>query len=203
MSMTILYYSVLRPSYHLECSKITGSLQTQGLPALTVYCHLFLYYFKTLFYTFSLLFFSFLPPHRCMLETLFSLSWIPQKQHVIAQRLKAGMRMNAGATALRSYWLQWESQQDKNILVRLNNPTEKFETCPPPQGCFQFWLMCLALKEKEKYQVITQLGTTSVLGLGNAKDGDHWTPCLRSTETTSSAEKVWREHRFLQKERHN
>lgn len=111
-------------SYHLECSKITGSLQTQGLPALTVYCHLFLYYFKMLFYTISLIFLSFLPPHRCMLETLFSLSWIPQKQHVIAQRLKAGMRMNAGATALRSYWLQWESQQDRKVLVRLNNPTE-------------------------------------------------------------------------------
>lgn len=62
MSMTILYYSMLRPSYHLERSKITGSLLTQALPALTVYCHLFLYYFKILFHTISLLFLSFLPP---------------------------------------------------------------------------------------------------------------------------------------------
>lgn len=53
-----------------------------------------------------------------------------QKQHVIAQSLKAGTRVHVGTTAQGPQCLQCESQQEREMSMCLNSPGEKFRTSP-------------------------------------------------------------------------
>lgn len=119
-----------------------------------------------------------------ILGTLFTLTWVSQKPVFV----QAETRMDVGATAQSSYRLQWESQQDMNILGCLNGNRKGFKTCPPTQGCFQFFFLCLELKKNPKPTKENKPHN----GLYDGKKRDWWTSFWEAERGCHEHKKCWR-----------